>query len=396
MRKPRTKAEADKRQVSGLFRQAGLVYRGSMSAVVAIDLRIDPVRDSAASPSIDFSLDDGLTTAAAPKLSPDLLLRGVARRPERLFPLMVVVSVAAHLLAAAIVTRHDEVAEAQAALPAITVEIVTEDVSSVVDLAIPPPDPAADLNLSEFEPDPPAPTVEAQTQIETATEATHSEALEPPIAEEQVAAAEPVAEPPPVEPPPPPQVETEPLATPEPIAPPPTVEVVILPIDPLPAPPPPVQPAPAVERTVKPVAKIANAPKPARVEPKPPRQAEQHRPSRSPEHAAAPAVPKPARAATAGASASEISAYRGSIVGRLASSKRYPESARARGAQGTAVVTFRIDGSGHVVGLGLARSSGQADIDAETLAMVRRAAPFPPPPGGVAQSFTAPVNYHLR
>ena len=102
----------------------------------------------------------------------------------------------------------------------------------------------------------------------------------------------------------------------------------------------------------------------------------------------------PPRPAAAGAG--DIATFRSRVAGKLASSKRYPDAAKSRGATGVAIVSFRIDGSGNATGISLAKSSGHADLDAETLAMVRRASPFPPPPPGAQTTFSAPVNYNLR
>jgi protein TonB len=47
----------------------------------------------------------------------------------------------------------------------------------------------------------------------------------------------------------------------------------------------------------------------------------------------------------------------------------------------------------------LARSSGHADLDAETMAMIRRAQPLPAFPHDIPQasmSFTVPVRFAIR
>jgi periplasmic protein TonB len=88
--------------------------------------------------------------------------------------------------------------------------------------------------------------------------------------------------------------------------------------------------------------------------------------------------------------------YRGLVAAHLARYKQYPADARSRGDRGTASVTFSIGGSGGVTSVSLARGSGVASIDQEVVAMVRRASPFPPPPGGRPQSFTVPVSFSLR
>ena len=55
--------------------------------------------------------------------------------------------------------------------------------------------------------------------------------------------------------------------------------------------------------------------------------------------------------------------------------------------------------SGQVLSAGLGGSSGHSALDAETLAMVRRAQPFPAFPADVKQgsmSFAAPVAFYIR
>ncbi|MEA2928145.1 MAG: periplasmic protein TonB [Hyphomicrobiales bacterium] len=109
--------------------------------------------------------------------------------------------------------------------------------------------------------------------------------------------------------------------------------------------------------------------------------------------AAAPAAP----ANNLGVGRSDYDAnYRGLVAAHLARHKQYPADARSSGKTGTAAVTFSIGGSGGVGSVSLARSSGVPSIDQEVVAMVRRASPFPPPPGGRPQSFTVPVNFSLR
>lgn len=88
--------------------------------------------------------------------------------------------------------------------------------------------------------------------------------------------------------------------------------------------------------------------------------------------------------------------YRGLVSAHLARHKQFPADARSRGDQGTASVTFSLDGGGRVTSVRLARGSGVASIDQETQAMVRRASPFPAPPSGRGMSFTVPVQFYLR
>ncbi|MBK8085661.1 MAG: TonB family protein [Devosia sp.] len=71
-----------------------------------------------------------------------------------------------------------------------------------------------------------------------------------------------------------------------------------------------------------------------------------------------------------------VGKYPGMVQSRGTRAARYP--ARARGARGEVEVRFTVDAGGQVIKLALARSSGNADLDAAALAAVERAAPFPP------------------
>ena len=79
-----------------------------------------------------------------------------------------------------------------------------------------------------------------------------------------------------------------------------------------------------------------------------------------------------------------------------AATSSIPSDARSRGDQGTATVSFSLDGGGGVTSARLARGSGVASIDQEVQAMVRRASPFPAPPDGRPRSFTVPVSFRLN
>jgi len=79
--------------------------------------------------------------------------------------------------------------------------------------------------------------------------------------------------------------------------------------------------------------------------------------------------------------------YRGIVWAHLA---RYKGSAAG---SGTAIVAFTISGGGGVGGVRVTRSSGSSAVDQEAAAMVRRASPFPAPPGGASRSFDIPVTY---
>ncbi|MCB1353329.1 MAG: energy transducer TonB [Rhodobacteraceae bacterium] len=84
------------------------------------------------------------------------------------------------------------------------------------------------------------------------------------------------------------------------------------------------------------------------------------------------------------------------LMAHLERRKRYPSGARRRHEEGVAQVRFRIDAQGHVLGVALARSSGFPELDAEVLAMVRRASPVPAPPPGAPLDLTVPVQFRVR
>ena len=108
-----------------------------------------------------------------------------------------------------------------------------------------------------------------------------------------------------------------------------------------------------------------------------------------PERFRAVAVPLPSE------SGGEAMSYKVIVFGLLARVKHYPEAAIQRGARGIAVIGFVLDDAGGVVSVVLLRSSGDADLDAESVAVVNRAAPFPPPPPGAQHAFAAEVAFGM-
>jgi protein TonB len=60
-------------------------------------------------------------------------------------------------------------------------------------------------------------------------------------------------------------------------------------------------------------------------------------------------------------------------------------------------LAFRIDDQGHLLSSRIIASSGSAALDAETLALVQRAQPFPPPPPELSGSeLTVPLSFNIR
>jgi protein TonB len=102
-------------------------------------------------------------------------------------------------------------------------------------------------------------------------------------------------------------------------------------------------------------------------------------------------VPQPSRARA------DMATWKSQIVTILEHSKRYPGEARSRGEQGTARLAFSIDQDGHLLSSRIVSSSGSVALDAEALALVGRAQPFPPPPPELAgNELTVPLRFNIR
>jgi TonB family protein len=85
--------------------------------------------------------------------------------------------------------------------------------------------------------------------------------------------------------------------------------------------------------------------------------------------------------------------YQTIVFSRLELAKRFPEAALARGAHGIAGIGFTLDNAGNVLDVELLVPSGDPDLDEESVALVRRAAPFPPPPPGAETRVTAVITF---
>ena len=151
-------------------------------------------------------------------------------------------------------------------------------------------------------------------------------------------------------------------------------------------------------------AKIVPERKPAPVKPKVVR-VEAKKPSEAPPAPRTTAAPRAERQApaasaiSAGASAAVMASYNQLVAAHLQRFKQYPPGAKAAGEQGTARLSFSLGRGGQVLGSRLAGSSGHAALDGETLAMVRRAQPFPGFPPEMKQgsmSFNVPVQFSIR
>jgi len=90
----------------------------------------------------------------------------------------------------------------------------------------------------------------------------------------------------------------------------------------------------------------------------------------------------------------------GEIAAAIERKKRYPAAAHARREQGIVQVSFTLDRHGHVIESHIERSSGAADLDAEALALLYRAQPFPPGAvRGITDEqvhLTVPIRFSLK
>ena len=104
-----------------------------------------------------------------------------------------------------------------------------------------------------------------------------------------------------------------------------------------------------------------------------------------------------ASAASAGATASAIDSYNQRVRAHLMRFHQYPSA--ANGQRGVARLSFTLSRSGQVSGSRLGGSSGVAALDAQAMAMIRQASPFPAIPSEVPQgsmSFSIPVEFTVR
>jgi protein TonB len=91
----------------------------------------------------------------------------------------------------------------------------------------------------------------------------------------------------------------------------------------------------------------------------------------------------------------EAMRYETAVLGFLERAKRFPQQALRRKARGTAVVGFALDNDGRVVVAALLRSSGDKELDVESLAVIRRAAPFPKPPAAARRKFAVDIAFGM-
>jgi protein TonB len=164
---------------------------------------------------------------------------------------------------------------------------------------------------------------------------------------------------------------------------------------PLDEPPPEVTPAPNPEVAVPP-------PAPTETQQVPPQQPRPFAPTTSmpqavaQERASVPAAPMQGQPAP---KSSALPSWTSKIAALLERNKRYPPAAQSRRQEGIAQVLFRLDRQGKVIASRVLSSSGAAALDAEALALLQRAQPFPPPPPelpGPYVELTVPIRFNLK
>jgi|AGTN01.3.fsa_nt_gi TonB family C-terminal domain len=179
---------------------------------------------------------------------------------------------------------------------------------------------------------------------------------------------------------------------------------------PAPLPPEPVMPKP--REAPPPMVKTA---KPAPLKPKPnpvpPSQAHVDVPASPAEAAETSAVlptspgqntptsaPAP-QARSTSASRQAVANWYGRLQAHLESRKRYPRVAQSRRQEGVATVRFVLDRLGNVLSARLEQSAGHALLDEESMDLVGRAQPLPPPPPEVTGErieVSVPIEFFLK
>lgn len=149
-------------------------------------------------------------------------------------------------------------------------------------------------------------------------------------------------------------------------------------------------------------AKIVPVEKPAPVKPKVVRR-EAKKPSEATPAPRTSAPPRAEREApmasamSAGAMASAIASYNQRVRAHLMRFHQYPSG--GGGQRGVARLSFTLSRGGQVTSSRLGGSSGVAVFDAQAMAMIRQASPFPPFPDEIrtgSMSFTIPVEFTVR
>lgn len=87
--------------------------------------------------------------------------------------------------------------------------------------------------------------------------------------------------------------------------------------------------------------------------------------------------------------------YRGAVYGSFSKADDLIEAAQAKHLHGQAVVVFSIDDAGALTSIKIGVSSGDPAVDQTALDIIRRSAPFPPPPPGAQKTFSPAIRLGL-
>jgi protein TonB len=91
--------------------------------------------------------------------------------------------------------------------------------------------------------------------------------------------------------------------------------------------------------------------------------------------------------------------WQSALLGHLERHKRYPRKARRRNQQGVVTVRVRMNRDGSVASYQLESPSAYQALHKETLALIKRAQPLPPPPAqmkGESIEFVVPIVFSLK
>lgn len=84
------------------------------------------------------------------------------------------------------------------------------------------------------------------------------------------------------------------------------------------------------------------------------------------------------------------------IKRRIEEVKFYPKKSIRRGEEGIVMVKFSIDSKGKVLNLHVIKSSGIKRLDKAGIEIIKRGAPFPPPPKGKKILLNVPIRFLLN
>lgn len=101
------------------------------------------------------------------------------------------------------------------------------------------------------------------------------------------------------------------------------------------------------------------------------------------------------RAALSGSGGSVSQQYRGAVYGSFRKADDLVADAEAKHLRGRAVVVFSIDDAGALTSIHVAVSSGDPAVDQTAMDIIRRSAPFPPPPPGAQRTFSPAIALGL-